>query len=112
MRRGRKEHESPTVQAQAGRDRGTFGPGRPPEPSQPRRARRWRAMAMAAIYSVSASIAAVSPAAAQGLPLIRDTEIENLLKDYSVPIFKAAGLASQNITMRIIRHESFNAFVV
>jgi predicted Zn-dependent protease len=67
---------------------------------------------MAAIYAVSATLAATSPAAAQGLPLIRDTEIENLLKDYSVPIFKAAGLASQNITMRIIRHESFNAFVV
>jgi predicted Zn-dependent protease len=67
---------------------------------------------MAAIYALSASIAAVSPAAAQGLPLIRDTEIENLLKDYSLPIFKAAGLASQNITMRIVRHESFNAFVV
>ena len=69
-------------------------------------------MAMAAIYAVSATLAAVSPAAAQGLPLIRDTEIENLLKDYSIPIFKAAGLASQNIVMRIIRHESFNAFVV
>jgi predicted Zn-dependent protease len=67
---------------------------------------------MAAIYAVSASLAAASPAAAQGLPLIRDTEIENLLKDYSLPIFKAAGLASQNITMRIINHESFNAFVV
>jgi predicted Zn-dependent protease len=67
---------------------------------------------MAAIYAVTASIAAVSPATAQGLPLIRDTEIENLLKDYSMPIFKAAGLGSQNITMRIIRHESFNAFVV
>ena len=51
-------------------------------------------------------------AAAQGLPLIRDTEIENLLKDYSLPIFKAAGLGAQNISMRIIRHESFNAFVV
>ena len=67
---------------------------------------------MAAIYAVSASLAAVAPAAAQGLPLIRDTEIENLLKDYSLPIFKAAGLASQNISMRIIHHESFNAFVV
>jgi predicted Zn-dependent protease len=67
---------------------------------------------MAAIYAVSTSLAAVSPAAAQNLPLIRDTEIENLLKDYSLPIFKAAGLASQNITMRIIHHESFNAFVV
>ena len=29
---------------------------------------------------------------AQGIPLIRDTETENLLKDYSRPIFKAAGL--------------------
>jgi len=67
---------------------------------------------MAAIYAVSASIAAISPASAQNLPLIRDTEIENLLKDYSIPLFKAAGLGSQNISMRIVRHESFNAFVV
>ena len=52
-----------------------------------------------------------APAAAQGLPLIRDTEIENLLKDYARPIFRAAGLSAQNITMRIIRHDSFNAFV-
>ena len=29
-----------------------------------------------------------------------------------MPIFKAAGLGSQNITMRIVRHESFNAFVI
>ena len=69
-------------------------------------------MSMAAVYAVSASIAAVSPAAAQGLPLIRDTEIENLLKDYSRPIFKAAGLGAQNINMLIVRHDSFNAFVV
>ena len=61
---------------------------------------------------MSASLAAISPAAAQNLPLIRDTEIENLLKDYSAPIFKAAGLGSQNIAMRIVRHDSFNAFVV
>ncbi len=54
---------------------------------------------------------ASGPAAAQGLPMIRDTEIENLLKDYARPLFRAAGLSAQNITMRIIRHESFNAFV-
>ena len=67
---------------------------------------------MAVIYAIAASIANVAPASAQGLPLIRDTEIENLLKEYSMPIFKAAGLASQNVSMRIIKHESFNAFVV
>ena len=54
----------------------------------------------------------MAPAAAESLPLIRDTEIENLLRDYSRPIFKAAGLGAQNISMRIIRHESFNAFVL
>ncbi len=54
---------------------------------------------------------APTPADAQGLPLIRDTEIETLLKDYARPIFKVAGLSAQNITMRIVNHESFNAFV-
>jgi predicted Zn-dependent protease len=73
---------------------------------------RWRNATLALAYAVSASLAAVSPAAAQGISFIRDTEIENLLKDYSRPIFKAAGLGSQNISMRIVRHDSFNAFVV
>ena len=75
-----------------------------------------RKVGLAAISATAIALATVvatgaAPAHAQGLPLIRDTEIENLLKDYARPIFKAAGLASQNITMRIVRHESFNAFV-
>ena len=56
-------------------------------------------------------MAAISLAAAQNLPLIRDTEIETYSRT-TVPIFKAAGLGSQNIAMRIVRHEGFNAFVV
>ncbi len=61
---------------------------------------------------IASGIIMASGAAAQGLPLIRDTEIEELLKEYSRPIFRAAGLGSQNISMRIVRHDSFNAFVV
>jgi predicted Zn-dependent protease len=64
--------------------------------------------ALAIVYALASGMA---PAAAQGIPLIRDTEVENLLKDYSRPIFKAAGLGS-HVTMRIVKHESFNAFVV
>ena len=71
---------------------------------------RWLCGVLAIVYALAAS-AAAAPAAAQGIPLIRDTEVENLLKDYSRPIFKAAGLGS-HITMRIVRHESFNAFVI
>jgi predicted Zn-dependent protease len=73
-------------------------------------ARRWRAAAVAGLCAVSMGLAS-TPAVAQGIPLIRDAETEKLLKDYSRPIFKAAGLSGR-ITMRIVKHESFNAFVV
>ena len=54
----------------------------------------------------------VAPAAAQGLPLIRDTEIEALLNDYSQNIFKAAGFGGGRVAVRIVNNEAFNAFVV
>lgn len=57
-------------------------------------------------------VAAIGPASAQGIPLIRDSEIETLLADYARPVFKAAGLGSNRISMRIVREDSFNAFVV
>lgn len=46
-----------------------------------------------------------------GLPLIRDAEIESLLKDYTLPILKAAGLSRQNIQIVILNDKTFNAFV-
>lgn len=51
-------------------------------------------------------------AEAQGLPLIRDSEIERLLNDYSRPIFRAAGLGGGRIRIRIVRSSVFNAFVL
>jgi predicted Zn-dependent protease len=65
---------------------------------------------VAGLYALSACVT-TSAAVAQGIPLVRDTETENLLKDYSRPIFKAAGLGS-HVTMRIVKSESFNAFVI
>jgi len=64
-------------------------------------------LAIALVFAASAR-----PAAAQGMSFIRDTEIEQLLNDYAQPIFRAAGLGTGRITMRIIRHEAFNAFVL
>jgi len=57
-----------------------------------------------------ALITSSAPAHASGL--IRDAEIESLLRDYSRPIFKAAGLSRQNINIHLIGLRSFNAFVV
>jgi len=44
-------------------------------------------------------------------PLIRDAEIEQLLRDYTQPVLRAAGLAKQNIRVVIINDRTFNAFV-
>ena len=65
------------------------------------------AAALMALLLVSAS-----GARAQGLPLIRDAEIEALLQDYSTPIFQAAGFGGGRVTVRIINNDTFNAFVL
>ncbi|HEY8193660.1 MAG TPA: M48 family metalloprotease [Hyphomicrobium sp.] len=49
---------------------------------------------------------------AQGLPLIRDAEIEALLQDYAKPIFQAAGFGGGRVTVRIVNNDTFNAFVL
>src|SRR4051812_21193037 len=59
---------------------------------------------------------AVAPMAAvaqenRGPPVIRDTETEQLLREYTRPILRAAGLEKQNIQMVIINQGVFNAFV-
>lgn len=46
------------------------------------------------------------------LSLIRDAEIESVLKEFSKPIFKAAGLDPNSVSIYIINHPSLNAFVM
>jgi len=53
-----------------------------------------------------------NPGAGTGLPVIRDAEIEQLLRDYTAPILKVAGLSQQNIRVVIINDRQFNAFVM
>jgi len=47
----------------------------------------------------------------KGPPVIRDTEAEQLLRDYTRPILRVAGLEKQNIQVVIINDSQFNAFV-
>jgi predicted Zn-dependent protease len=77
-----------------------------------RRLRRLRTRGLAVLCAASVALTSVLPARAQPISLIRDTEVEELLKDYSRPIFRAAGLEAQNIDMRIVQSDSFNAFVM
>src|SRR5437016_8986029 len=53
---------------------------------------------------------AVEPAAAQAIPLVRDTEIERMLKAYEDPILHAAGLEPAAVKMYLVQDSSINAF--
>jgi predicted Zn-dependent protease len=70
------------------------------------------AAAFTALATVS--VGAPVPVRAQegGLPIIRDAEIEQLMRDYTQPILRAAGLAQQNVRIVLINDRSFNAFVI
>jgi predicted Zn-dependent protease len=79
--------------------------------STPRAAKSLARFALSGLCA-AAVLGTTAPAVAQGLPLIRDTEIESLLADYSKPIFRAAGLGTGRIKIRIVQNDAFNAFVL
>src|ERR1700742_768267 len=70
---------------------------------------------LTALTTAVAFAVAPMPALAQekekGPPVIRDTEAEQLLRDYTRPILRTAGLEKQNIQIVIINESAFNAFV-
>ena len=69
---------------------------------------------LTAVATAIALVLAPIPALAQeekGLAILRDTETEQLLRDYTRPILRVAGLEKQNIQVTIINQAVFNAFV-
>ncbi len=82
--------------------------------------RTWRSKPVSRIVAAAIAVAiAIPPIPAQaqqkrggGIPLIRDAEIEQLMRDYTQPIFRVAGLSKVNPKIVLINDRSFNAFVV
>jgi predicted Zn-dependent protease len=69
---------------------------------------------IAATVAAALTLAPPPPIRAQegkGPPVLRDTEAEQLLRDYTRPILRVAGLEKQNIQVVIINDSSSNAFV-
>ena len=56
-------------------------------------------------------VAPVRAEQGKGPAVLRDSETEQLLREYTRPILRVAGLEKQNIQMVIINDASFNAFV-
>jgi predicted Zn-dependent protease len=70
---------------------------------------------LALITAAAVGIAGIPPQPlaqeGKGPPVIRDAEIEQLLREYSQPILQAAGVSKQNVQIVVINDRSFNAFV-
>ena len=73
---------------------------------------------LSAAVAAALAIAPLASAFAQeqhkedkGPSILRDTEAEQLLRDYTRPILRVAGLEKQNINVVIINDSTFNAFV-
>jgi predicted Zn-dependent protease len=77
--------------------------------------RRARAAVSAVMALAALPAFLTAPAMAQdplaGKTFIRDAEIEQLLREYSAPIFRAAGLNPSNTKILLIGERVFNAFV-
>jgi len=86
---------------------GSTSKTRPPRP-----ATRAIAALTAAALTLASFPARPQTGANAGIPMIRDAEIEQLLRDYTTPIFRDAGLTDQNVRVVIIDDKSFNAFVM
>ncbi|MER9093770.1 M48 family metalloprotease [Mesorhizobium sp. M0700] len=78
-----------------------------PKSTIARTARALATLSLAAVVAMAGSVNAF----AQNVPVVRDAEIEALLRDYARPIFKAAGLSGDAINIVLVNDQSFNAFV-
>jgi predicted Zn-dependent protease len=86
---------------------------RPPSKVRPvRPASRAVALATAAAVVLASVPTRAQTGSNAGIPMIRDAEIEQLLRDYAQPILRVAGLGNQNIQVVIINDKAFNAFVM
>jgi len=54
--------------------------------------------------------AMLQPAAAQSIDVVRDTEIERVLRSYEVPILKVAGIDPDTVHLFLVQDPEINAF--
>src|SRR6516165_10566785 len=73
------------------------------------------AVMIAAALALAPVLPPMAPVSAgdetRGPNILRDTESEALLREYTRPVLRTAGLEKQNIQIVIINDASFNAFV-
>lgn len=64
------------------------------------------------LLALLATLVTTAPVQAQSVSVIRDAEVENLIRTFAAPLLKAAGLARTNPRIYLVADRRFNAFVV
>ena len=64
-----------------------------------------------ACVALALILVAAAPAGAQGMSLIRDAEIEDIIRAYAAPLLEAAGLGTDAVRLHIVNDDRINAFV-
>lgn len=80
----------------------------------PSRFQRFRRLSLSALLSLTLAgqtILTSRQALAQGISLARDAEIERDLRIMTTPIFKAAGINPDAVTLALVDDDTINAFV-
>jgi predicted Zn-dependent protease len=82
-----------------------------------RREGRWLSRGVRAVAAATALALALTPPSLHAqnsgpkLAVVRDAETEQLLRDYALPLFRAAGLNAKALEVILINDMAFNAFV-
>ncbi len=63
-----------------------------------------------AVAVVGAAALTLMPQAAQAQSVVRDTEIEGIIHEWSEPVFEAMGLEPDEITVLLVNDQELNAF--
>jgi len=70
----------------------------------------WRGAAFFSAAAFALVGALTQPAHAQSIDVVRDTEIERVLRSYEVPILKAAGIDPNTVHLFLVQDPEINAF--
>lgn len=66
---------------------------------------------LAAAFAFMSSAASAQSGGRARLPVVRDAEIESLVRDYATPLLRAAGLSPSRVQIVLVNDLNFNAFV-
>jgi predicted Zn-dependent protease len=72
---------------------------------------RNRITGLAGVLSLTVAMSLGTPSEAARVSLIRDAEIENIIRGYAAPLFDAAGLVGGAVRIHLIQDGALNAFV-